>query len=178
MMAYVDAILIMLQLATAVASIVVAVWVGHYVVQSQKDQREHNRLSVRPMVHSWFNESQKDGEISLMIENNGVGPAIIDKLLIVDLADRSECPIERRAVTDLVMGRLGKRHQWNVRTRVKAPASPYTLAAGTSLELVRIVIEDDVEEFFFHYSNNVRRDLSLLINYRSIYGEEFNHWDP
>lgn len=178
MMTYADAILIMLQLATAVASIVVAAWVGHYVVQSQKDQREHNRLSVRPMVHSWFNESQKDGEISLMIENNGVGPAIIDKLSIVDLTDGSECPIDRRAVTDLVMARLGKRHQWNVRTTIKAPASPYTLATGTSLELVRIVIEDDVEEFFFHYSNNVRRDLSLLITYRSIYGEEFTHWDP
>lgn len=178
MIAYTDAILITLQLATAVASIVVAAWVGHHVVQSQKDQREHNRLSVRPMVHSWFNESQKDGEISLMIENNGVGPAIIDELLIVDLADRSEYPIDRRAITDLVMGRLGKRHQWNVRTAVKAPASPYTLAVGASLELMRIIIEDDVEEFFFHYSNNVRRGLSLLVTYRSIYGEEFTHWDP
>jgi len=49
-------------------------------VVSVASQRKHNRLSVRPLA--WISVADYENRLSVKLQNNGVGPLIIQKILV------------------------------------------------------------------------------------------------
>ncbi|MCE7521936.1 hypothetical protein [Alloalcanivorax xenomutans] len=75
-----DSLIVSLQLMAAVSNITVAVWVGSSVVRSHREQRHHNRLSVRPLIHVYKTFDRECGCAKIEVVNNGVGPAILERI--------------------------------------------------------------------------------------------------
>lgn len=150
----------------------VAAVVGGAVIQNQKDQREHNRLSVRPALHSWLHTDEDDCWLSFEIRNNGVGPAIIDRLCLVDMKEGVEFPVDHASLKTYIQARLKSGLVFAV-PHINALEVGYTLPANESVELFRINIFPDEQQTFHYYVSRLTRKLSLCVSYRSIYDEEF-----
>ena len=59
-----------------VAALIVAFAAMYIASQSLKQNQQHHRLSVRPWITGHY-RTQEDSELSLEIENRGLGPAVI-----------------------------------------------------------------------------------------------------
>lgn len=163
------------ELMAAVSSIVVASWVGGAVVQNQKDQRHHNRLSVKPLVHLWTHH--EDRSLTVRLENNGVGPAIIRELSIFKKGDESN----KFIFDDLSHFLLSFREDiFDIVTLDQIRlAQTYSLPAGKSIDLIHIQMKDPysshlIKALFSSLEDNVLME----VIYESIYGEEVRAINP
>jgi hypothetical protein len=67
---------------TAACSVVIAVCALVVTSWQTAVTREHNRLSVLPSLNIYYRDESEDGEIGWVVENTGLGPAIIGKSVI------------------------------------------------------------------------------------------------
>ena len=172
-----DAVEPVLTLGLSVSSLVIASRALSESARNGQAQREHNRLSVKPAVHSWIHTLSDKNMIILEIRNNGVGPAIIDRLCLVDMEMATEFPIDQQGLSTLIQSRLGVAQPYAI-PRVKSIGPQYTLPANESLELFQVEICPDEQQTIHYYAARLRKKLSFFISYRSIYDEQFEAFDP
>lgn len=172
-----DVIEPVITLGLSVSSLVIASRALSESARNGQAQREHNRLSVKPAVHSWFHTLSDKNMVILEIKNNGVGPAIIDRLCLVDLKTGAEFPIDQQGLSTLIQSRLGVAQLYAI-PRVKSIGPQYTLPANESLELCQVEIFPDEQQTIHYYAARLRNRLSFFISYHSIYDEQFEAFDP
>ena len=169
-----------LTLGLSVSSIVVAAVVGAAVIQSQKDQREYHKIAIRPQLHLWLYADKQNGEVTLEIMNNGLGPGIIRKIEFF----RRQRP-EKRFPLEEVRFYLPS-FSFDA-TRIVAPSSladPFSLAAGQRLFLLRVEFHDKGgcspyrRTQLTSYMNEMQKTVGCEVTYTDVYGEETVAIDP
>jgi hypothetical protein len=153
---------------TATASLTIALCALLFSAWQGYQTRRHNRLSVSPRLTTWIDSSENQGEHSVELMNNGIGPAVIKSFeLAVDGKDiqgeqeekiknavKIIFPTEKYTIT---AGYLG---------------GGYVMAAKESRTLVSLKFllgsMPSGEEFKKKLSRT-----SLKIKFESMYGESF-----
>lgn len=155
--------------ASAVVAALIALAVG---VWENVQERRHNRLSVFPSVElvaevrpAAAPDSVTRASVRLM--NNGVGPAIIDTVLLVlrggDGEERAYTTWEAaRPVLDAWGVRLGSRAELGEGT---------VLGVGNEFRLVTFELPDSVPGAAVRRFDELLHRLGIVVVYRSIYGD-------
>lgn len=156
-------------LMAALSSIVVAIWVGDSVVKSRRDQREHNKLSVKPLVHLWTHH--EDRSLTVRLENNGVGPAVIKCITLIKKGDNKN----RSPFGDLenfLIDFRGDVFDIVSLNQIKL-ADSYSLPAGKAIDLVHLTLNEPNKNYLIKaLFQNLESNVLFEVRYESIYGDE------
>lgn len=167
-----------LTLGLSVSSLVVASIALTESARSGRAQRAHSRLSVKPLLHTWLEDSAPDRRVVLLLKNNGIGPAIIKRILFFPdgRPHGATYKLENIAfLLDAEIDRFFRRASF----RAISLASDYALPAGSQLTLLTIDIKTELPpEEAERLAVEVREGLSCFIEYENIYGEAVQVIDP
>ena len=132
--------------------------------------RQHNRLSVRPIIYTWIRSRGK--EVWVEVENNGIGPAILTDVRI-EGPNRFAMSVGYEANAQ-VLGTMGFRNFTTGKILEQTePGFPFALKPGASLILLRIEgIAWDTDQAD-SFAANLRAQFSLCVDYESMYGERY-----
>lgn len=162
-----------------VASVVIAASAVWIALKQARSSDRHNRLSVKPMMHSHVHAH--DGmELVVRVMNNGMGPAVIRSVKF-GLRDGDELlDWDAWVFREFVDHTLG----FGVATVLADDPDwhefeyPYAMKAGDSLNLMvmRSGSRDvaDMDEL----RDKIRESLVMVIDYESIYGERYVMREP
>lgn len=130
--------------------------------------RQHNRLSVRPMLTTMERYEIKNnlGYVSFELSNCGIGPAIIKNFVLLN-GDEEVSRNNRKTYDDFLRSRAQELD--NVYTGSFVPGS--ALSVGDKHTLLSFVC--DVEK---HDVSFIHR-LNLIVDYQSIYQDEVFTYD-
>lgn len=167
-----------LTLGLSVSSLVVASIALSESARNGESQRKHSKLSVTPLLHTWMEDDATTRKIVLYLQNNGIGPAIIKRILFFpDGATQGHAhPIGELAfLLDKQIPRFFDRCSY----RAISLAPAYALSAGAQLTLITFdsnpeLPGDEAERL----AVEIRNSLSCFIEYENIYGESFRSVDP
>ncbi|MGV9351126.1 hypothetical protein ACWDSD_41710 [Streptomyces spiralis] len=141
--------------AVATASFVVS-------IQQVRASRQHNRLSVQPVLQVW-NEHRVGGKTGMSLENHGLGPAFV---------------IASRVWLDGVhLGHWGYEAMNALRAELQQPLRavemnrrPWILPAGASRSLLYVDCYDEAQHGGL--MDLIRNRLAVEFVYESVYGGE------
>jgi hypothetical protein len=175
-----DVIQPVLTLGLSVSSLVVAAIALGEAARNGDAQREHNRLSVRPAVHSWLHHDEGRGVLVFYVENNGLGPAEIEGVRYFDRSNPGfECDSwNEPAVTSLIQRILCEKGFRNDEFNISITrlAEGYALRVGDQRELLELTFREMGRAFS---ANGVLGDLvGCRVKYSSLYGDAVNVIDP
>lgn len=162
------------EVANAVAAIGSAVLAGVAVVLSLislyvahaglRHQREHNRLSVRPLAYLVLGDYQN--QLFVKLRNNGTGPMVVKSIVIVGAKDPTRPLIDS-------MPPLLPKVSW---TTFVEDCAGRSVPAGGELVLLELSSESSASSAQFElYRDKVRLALGKLdvrAEYTDIYGSE------
>ena len=148
------------------ASTIIALCAFIFTVWQFRQQRVHERLKNRPQIDSFSydHKENKKGMIVFQIQNNGLGPAIIQSFKTY--LDGKEYPVNeaverllkdiRKEQTKKTVGKLG-------------PGSGF--GVGHRLNLLELEFPCDTDQDMQEWRDAVDR-LDVVITYQSIFEEE------
>jgi hypothetical protein len=157
------------ELLTLVATAVIALAALGLAIYEGRELRQHNRLSVRPLFTESIRISPAHERMCLLLENHGLGPAIIKEWkLIVDGKSCKELGILRweQLTAHLDLQELGE----SISYGHFDPGS--ILAAGVSEELVGVKSAGYSKEKAERFRRTLAR-LTIVAVYESMYKESF-----
>lgn len=163
-------------LMTSVSSIVVAAVVGSAVIKSQKEQREHNKLTVRPLIHARIESVNSEGIVYFLLSNHGVGPARINSLKFRLQSGEIYSSERLMDLCLLLVPSLAGRCKFHTMSM----NYPYTVKVGDRIEVLRITIDQpEVNDgLAMRVANSVKNNANCDIYYESLYGEKFSETNP
>jgi hypothetical protein len=158
--------------ANAVATIASAVLAGVAVVLSLislyvahaalKHQREHNRLSVRPLAYITIGDYEN--QLYVKLRNNGTGPMVVKSISVVGAKDPSQPLVN-------AMPQLHPKVSW---TNFVEDCSGRSVPAGGELVLLDLSSESSTSQGQFTLSRDRVRlalgKLRVCAEYTDIYG--------
>ncbi|GAB3515908.1 hypothetical protein [Emticicia fontis] len=124
-------------------------------------QRVHNEKSIKPLGQIDVIDSKT--QIGIYIQNNGVGPLIIDKLIF------TKNGTQFTAIKDCLT--LDPKMYWHVEIT-------NTVKKVVASNLNFIVFEKNIEGLSNYAKEDIRKQLTpilLKVIYRDIYGNKFSH---
>ncbi|MDU9393397.1 hypothetical protein [Pseudomonas sp. zfem002] len=134
---------------------------------SSKKIDKHNRLMVTPHISSTTHINKDDGTISLHLENNGIGPALIKDFSIeVDGEKISSGDKVEEALILLLKGL--PIDKWGHESIARNSFLP----AGKKIELVTIISNKITAE---EITKKIDSRANVRIDYTSIYGEPYTY---
>ncbi|MEW8288603.1 MAG: hypothetical protein AB2697_21685 [Candidatus Thiodiazotropha endolucinida] len=147
--------------AAAFLALAVSIIAAYISIWAVRSQREHNELSVRPLVEV----TVADYEDSLRVKlcNNGTGPMIITKIEVLNGSSAKHSIIEW--MPDLPEGRFWTSFSGDIRAR--------SLRPGCEIALLELT-EAEEEKAFARSRSEVRKALAPLIvkvEYTDIYNK-------
>lgn len=127
-------------------------------------QRKHNILSVKPHITTFKNRNrnQNSAQLQIVIMNNGLGPAFINKFQIY-LAGQ---PHEAKAAVASVLKGL------QVNTSITTLGDDYAMPAGETRNLLSVSFPCKSEEELEAVAEKLNI-LDLELHYSSAYGKKF-----
>lgn len=127
-------------------------------------QRKHNVLSVKPHITTFTNRNrnQDAAHLQVVIMNNGLGPAFINKFQVYLSGQPSEA---NAAVTTLLKG-------LKVNTSITTLGDDYAMPPGETRNLLSVVFPCNSEEEMEAVAEKLNA-LDLELHYSSSYGERF-----
>lgn len=152
------------QLITAIASIFIAVLSLRFTRKSQEKQEKHNKLSVKPIPH--VEPYNFVDYIAVEIQNNGIGPLIIQKIVFTKGKESHSSLIDFFNSENIVWSTYSN----NLNSRSILP--------GSSVMVLEIKGDDNNVQFE-HYKHKIRstlKDMTIRIAYENIYGDR-NEFD-
>lgn len=166
-----------LTLGLSVSSLVIASIALKESARNGGAQREHNRLSVRPILHVTTRWDASSGAVSYSIENNGVGPAIVTDIKIYSGDSRGVGGVD---YPFLIVHRLmPEGWQDHVISNITRFDGAYTIPAGSSVELFGLVIDEGrISEFYPPLKKAFDRTFYPVLTYENIYGDSQTVIDP
>ena len=167
-----------LTLGLSVSSLVIASIALQESARSGEAQRVHSRLSVKPLLHTWLNDDAKLRRIVLLLQNNGIGPAIIKRIHFFpkEKVGKKMYPLEKLAfLFEDQIPRFFDRASY----RPVSLASSYALSAGDQLTLLIIDTKPELPGTEAErLASEIRNNISCFVEYENIYGELFSYIDP
>lgn len=159
-----DKILALSAFLTAIAALIVSFWQGI-------ENRNHNRLSVKPQLTILPQNSTADPEIGLRLSNKGTGPALIINW---------DISVNNKPVGSLTEG---WRNTLSQLPFINHPwvhyASVNVLQSGESRPILFIKMSEwlELEEYKKDDFKKALREIKIKIGYESIYHEidEYNY---
>jgi hypothetical protein len=153
-------------IVSAAATVIALAALGLSVYEAMLS-RQHDRLSVRPLLDSELHVSSARERFCLVVINNGLGPAIIKKWQLL---------VDGKPYRDLGITRW---EQLTAHLKLSQPVSysyfePNSiLAPEESEELIGYTVAVYSQEEANRFREAIRR-LAIVIEYESMYGESFN----
>lgn len=145
---------------TALCSVVIASLSMYVSYMQGEASREHNRLTVRPMLQLEINVDPDTGGYNAYVNNNGLGPAIV-KNVIFRLNGKK---IER----DALLVKLGFKLECFGRGNVKRTFKP------ADRQMLFYLMNDAHKECAIRQKDLPEKfgKVSMEVDYESLYGEQ------
>ena len=152
-------------IGTSIASVIIALTAVIFSLLQSRKTDKHNRLMVTPHISSITHVNSEKGITAITLENNGLGPALINdfSIHIDNIAVKGNDIVEeslKRLLKDLPINEWG--HE-SITTNSFLPA-------GGKIEVVTIVSSKISPE---EVIQKLDSRILLQIDYRSIYGDRF-----
>ncbi|MCG9714191.1 hypothetical protein L1D29_15325 [Shewanella insulae] len=145
-------------------------------IQQIRLSERHNRLSVQPKLRVEYSRLE-GGRIGLALTNNGLGPAIINRLLIKRQGNVYECNTGN--FIQFLPKQYTKDESGNfVSTGVEAGFNYNCIGGGASLaagESIWILYHDSPDALQISYWSHALMGVSIDAEYESMYGQYFSH---
>ena len=123
-------------------------------------QREHNRLSVRPIAS--ISLANYENRVGVYLKNNGLGPLKVEDFTVISNDGKK---------TESIIKQMPEGILW---TTFSGNIQGYTLDRGKSFDLLELS-GDENDPGFICDRNKVRKKLSTLkltVRYSDLYGQE------
>jgi len=173
-----DVVQPVLTLGLSVSSLVVAAIALGETSRNGVAQRRHNELSVTPLLHTWIDDCADNRRVTFMIQNNGIGPAVITRIEFFakgDMNGRRYSVSELPFLLDDVIERFFDRASLTP-THL---AERYALPAGSELVLLKIDTKNQLPASeAARISAELQQKISCCLEYETIYGEVVTAVDP
>jgi hypothetical protein len=161
---------------TAIAAVFIALCALGVSIQQTRLSDRHNRLSVQPKLRLEY--SRIAGKrIGLSLTNNGLGPAIINRLLIKRNGKTYVC--NTSSFTDFLPIQQTRNLDGEfVSTNVEKGFNYSCMGDGTSLaagDTIWILYHDNPEPLQIAYWSIAMMGVSIDAEYESMYGQVFTH---
>jgi len=151
---------------TDIASVVIALLAFALAIHEMHATRRHNKLSLRPMLRFDVHLSPDYPNAELLLQNNGVGPAILDQVVMrLDGQTPKEAGIAR---VEQLTERLG----WGTVTSYDFLSAGDVIKTDETRHLLRFPLGEFKPERTKAIRDGLRR-LSFVVEYRSLYEEPF-----
>ncbi|GEM_PF-2044982 len=127
--------------------------------------RKHNRLSITPHLNTFLDHGDK--EVTLILLNNGIGPARIDDITVFIRENDFKGDLKQIAfnqIQDVLLECLTIEYAIHL-------GSNYSLLPGSKHELIKVSISDS--EYTRAQIERNLKQIHLLIGYSSFYGDTF-----
>ena len=133
-----------------------------------KDAREHNRLSVKPIINITPYLEAEGGRSGVYISNQGLGPALIKSMNVT--VDGETFGGQAQNVWPDILSRAGTeplcyKHGWQIQGSVLKVGEEEAILAPTEADLPYC----NALAMIFQ----LQKDITIKINYESIYKESF-----
>ena len=158
------------EIITAISSVFIALLALSFSIWQGKKQVKHNKLSVMPHLDIISFHDSESHIMFFRVDNNGVGPAIIDVIRIT---------INENSLGGYTHESYGKFFTENGFPRVKyklefvSPMKGHFLEPGSKTELFKITPTtfdtNDTLQFF-----NFFKSVKIFIEYHSVYNQKFS----
>lgn len=165
-----------LSLATAVSSLVVASVVGLSVIEAQKDQRIHNRISVQPGVRIDKYCIPSKGIYQIFLRNSGVGPAYLKEVRFRTYLDSELKQWNKDNVQSYLSSLLSAKGE--IKVTLSSVNDATALAVNGEIPILDVQISDGFKDLLNHEAiKKIRDGIAFNIRFESIYGEHFEQED-
>ena len=153
----------------AMCAFVATFWQAHI-------SRKHNKLSVRPHLTLFFDNSTNGEEFQLTLQNNGVGSALIKKsILIIDGHEIKGNSLQEKI--DSIKMKLFPTYGLNLAyggiDEKEASESKYMMSIGEKITLLKFVF-NSAKLPSVTIVDDARNRIKVQIHYESIYKEKFS----
>jgi len=130
-----------------------------------RSQKQHNILSVRPVLSVEIHPNRNDKKIQYVIRNNGLGPAVLNKIFILSNKIRYNI----NGLDDI------RSAMQNFRTTGECisdfPSPGYTLLPNASLDF--ITLPNQEEQDFKQFDDKIKASIKIEIEYDCLYGTHY-----
>ncbi|OEE78176.1 hypothetical protein A1OQ_21840 [Enterovibrio norvegicus FF-162] len=130
--------------------------------------RKHNKLSLRPHLHYWFDNSELDNVYSFEVINNGIGPAKV-KTFEVTLNGET---VEERGTRQLSTALYTVFSGYELELTTSYLDKGNCISPNKSIELFKISFSNDTPISEREYKEKLNQ-ISVVITYESFYKEIF-----
>lgn len=154
-------------IGTSIASIVIALTAVAFTRFQIKKTDSHNRLMVTPHISSTTHIDSDNGQFSIHLENNGIGPAIIKDFSIEVDGKKVEAEDEVEAAIKLLLNGLPI-DRWGHESITRGSFLP----AGAKIELATMISTKASPDELI---KKIDPRAAVIIEYTSIYGEHFTY---
>lgn len=159
----------------SIVSLCISVLVAFAVIVGTFQQRKHNRLSVKPILHTWIH-AEGDTQVQYIIENSGVGPALIETHTI--LASGKEYEGSRTGLTSFISDTLGVEYALLADDDIVDLHFPFALRAGQKLIMAGLKVPGSQFGAAKSIAEKLRANTEINISYKDIYGKSFQYSVP
>ena len=153
----------------ALCALFLSIWQGYTT-------RQHNKLSVTPRLAIWVLEDEIANKLLIRLENNGVGPAIINSIEII-IDDEIIIEIDDtnfEASESKILDLLGVDEKNRDYVFVNCIGKNFYIRAGMDHKFFEV--DPNIGK---HAYNKLRRkllDISIRIKYSSLYKEKYENY--
>ncbi|SMM98369.1 hypothetical protein SPONN_2281 [uncultured Candidatus Thioglobus sp.] len=158
-----------LTVATSVLVLVTSITAIWFTIKQSKETVRHNKLSLRPFLNAHV-DTTKENQVIVTVKNNGLGTALITKLLIYiddkEVGGRNQV---KQAVFNVVNPNI---YNYILKDYGLIDDNGTALAKGDKF----ILLGYEIEKPHNHTLEDVKpylRRLSMCIEYESLYEEKF-----
>ncbi|MDD2337727.1 MAG: hypothetical protein PHD01_14285 [Geobacteraceae bacterium] len=152
----------------AISAAVIALASLYVAVEQTRLSRKHNRLSVRPFL-SIYRKQFKNHPVEYVLENRGLGPAVIKKFSV--LVDNCEVDAANENVLLHALDLLSLSRDG---VGGNLPGKAESLIAGQSIAILQFGKSKDDPALYQTLLNELPR-LKFSIQYQSMYEEDFTY---
>jgi hypothetical protein len=132
--------------------------------------RQHNKLSVKPHLIGFSDNSSGGAEFHLFIQNNGVGPALITSFQITIDGNK----IEKSSVDETIKTIKNKLFpKFNCNLVCSESDESYMMAVNEKLTVFRFVFDAN-DRPTLNTIDDARNRIKVNVDYESIYKEKFS----
>lgn len=142
----------------AAAALFVAIWSGFQT-------REHDELSVQPILNIHFQNSPESEYSGLMVSNVGLGPALIGEVVVE--VDNKTMPDLGYGGLKTAISNMGIDNNWVVISKL---GSGLVIPAGSEIPL--IAVSKRLYDDRFHSLLMIKKRVRVTASYHSMYEHE------
>lgn len=151
------------------------VWQGIEIRKNSRETQRYNRLSVKPYLTSWA--SMQDGHYKYELINNGLGPALIENLIIKIDGQQMTGEEEYDAPVKNGVQLLFPNNIYSYDINSSFIGKGYAIPPKDRIIIADILFNNKERKTIptkKFIENTIKNHAELIVKYKSVYGEEFS----